>query len=199
MRSQPRKRNFNASPEMENERHARRGGAQVSNSSLTLYEISDHLVSLIDTYDMCETDEQRAECRAEIERTIDAQVRKVDSFCRFLSHIESQMELADKEVKRIKAREDVFARLLERLKQYAIFTMQQSNVRVLEGDTSKLMLRTNTPGVDIDDAAAVPPKFKTLIPATWNIDKRNIKKAIDAGEEVPGVHLREPSVSLLRK
>ena len=168
-------------------------------SSLTLYEISDHLVALLDTFDMCETDEQRAECRAEIERTIDLQIRKVDSFCRFLSHIESQMDLADKEVKRIKAREDTFARLLERLKQYAIFTMQQNNLRVLEGDTSKLMLRTNTPGVEVDNEAAVPGKFKTIIPATFTIDKRGIKKAIDAGEDVPGAHLKEPSVSLLRK
>jgi len=162
-----------------------------------LYEISDHLVSLLDTYDLCETDEQRAECNAEIERYVDAQIRKVDSFCRFLSHLESQTELAEKEIKRLKAREAVFANLLERLEKYAIFTMQRNNLRKLDGDTAKLMLRVNTRGVDIDNEELVPAKFKT-IRQEIQIDKRGIKKAIDAGEEVPGAHLREPSVSLIR-
>ena len=166
-------------------------------SSLTLYEISDHLVSLLDTFDLCETDEQRAECNAEIERYVDAQIRKVDSFCRFLSHLESQTELAEKEIKRLKAREAVFANLLERLEKYAIFTMQRNNLRKLDGDTAKLMLRVNTRGVDIDNEELVPAKFKT-IRQEIQIDKRGIKKAIDAGEEVPGAHLREPSVSLIR-
>jgi hypothetical protein len=167
-------------------------------SSLTLYEISDHLVSLLDTYDMCQTDEQRAECNAEIERYVDAQIRKVDSFCRFLSHLESQTDLAEKEIKRIKAREAMIANLQERLEKYAIFTMQRNNLRVMEGDTAKLVLRTNSPGVDVDDEAAVPAKFKT-IKQEIAIDRRGIKKAIDAGEDVPGAHLREPSVSLLRR
>ena len=162
-----------------------------------MYEISDHLVSLLDTYDLCETDEQRAECNAEIERYVDAQIRKVDSFCRFLSHLESQTELAEKEIKRLKAREAVFANLLERLEKYAIFTMQRNNLRKLDGDTAKLMLRVNTRGVDIDNEELVPAKFKT-IRQEIQIDKRGIKKAIDAGEEVPGAHLREPSVSLIR-
>ena len=167
-------------------------------SGLTLYEISEHLVALLDTFDMCETDEQRAQCNSEIERYMDLQIHKVDSFCRFLSHLESQSDLADKEIKRLKAREAIFAHLKERSEKYAIYVMQQRGVRVLDGDTSKLILRTNTPGVDVDDEQAVPAKFKT-IKQEIQIDRRGIKKAIDAGEDVPGAHLREPSVSLLRK
>jgi len=167
-------------------------------SSLTLYEISDHLVSLLDTFDMCETDEQRAECNAEIERYMDLQIRKVDNFHRYLGHLESQIDLAEKEIKRLKAREAVFANLKERSERYAIFVMQQANLRKLDGDTSTLLLRTNAPGVDVDDEQLVPGKFKT-IKQEIQIDKRGIKKAIDAGEDVPGAHLRQPSVSLLRK
>jgi hypothetical protein len=168
-------------------------------SGMTLYEISDHLVALLDTVDLCETDTQRAECEAEIDRTIEAQLNKVDNVNRFFSYLESQTDLAEREIKRIKARGAVFANLYERLEQYVIRGMQIRNLRKIEGDTSKLTLRTNTPGVEIDDEAAVPAKFKTIIPATFTIDKRSIKKAIDAGEDVPGAHLREPSVSLLRK
>ncbi len=167
-------------------------------SGMTLYEVLDDLVALQDTIDMCETPEQRAECEAALQRAIDAQIRKVDNFNRFLSHLESQVDLAEKEIKRLKAREAVFANLQERLEKYAIFVMQQRGLRKLDGDTSSLTLRVNAPGVDIDDEAAVPGQFKTIRQEVA-IDRRGIKKAIDAGEEVPGAHLREPSVSLIRK
>ena len=167
-------------------------------SSLTLYEISDHLVSLFDSFDLCDTDAQRDACNQEIERYMAAQIRKVDSFCRFLSHLESQSELAEKEIKRLKAREDVFARMQERSEKYAIYVMQRADKRVLEGETSKLILRTNTPGVAVDDEQLVPPEFKT-IKQEIQVDKRAVKKALDAGEAVPGTRLKEATVSLLRK
>lgn len=165
---------------------------------LTLYEVSEHLIALLDTYDMCETDEQRMECNAEIQRTVEAQLHKVDNFSRFLSHVESQADLAAKEIERLKTRRAVFVNLQERLEQYAIRGMQALGLRKLDGDTSRLTLRNNTPAVDIDDEELVPAKFKT-IRQTVNIDKRGIKSAIDGGEVVPGAHLREPSISLIRK
>ncbi len=167
-------------------------------SGMTLYEIADHLVALLDTRDLCESAEQKAECEAEIERYVDAQIRKVDSFCRFLAHLESQVDLAEKEIKRIKAREATFANLQERLEQYAIYTLQQMGLRKLEGDTATLLLRVNAPGVEIDNAEAVPAQFKT-IKQEVQIDKRGIKKAIDSGEDVPGARLKQPTVTLLRK
>jgi hypothetical protein len=167
-------------------------------SSLTLYDISDTLVALLDSYDMCETDEQRMQCEAEIRQTVELQIRKVDDFCRFLAHLESQADLAAKEIERLKARKSRFENLEERLEQYAIWTLQSLGLRKLDGNTSKLTLRTNQPGVEIDDGELVPPQFKT-IKQEIVIDKRGIKKAIDAGANVPGAHLREPSISLLRR
>jgi hypothetical protein len=166
-------------------------------SGLTLYEISDQLIALVDSLAMCETDEQRVECQAEIERYVDAQIHKVDSFCRFLSHLDSQVDLAEKEIKRLKLREMAFTNLQERLEKYAIFVLQRNNLKKLEGDTATLTLRTNTPAVEVDDLSAVPPEFKTIKQEVVP-DKRAIKAAIKSGESVPGAHLAEPSVSLIR-
>jgi hypothetical protein len=166
-------------------------------SGITLYEVSETLIALLDSVDLCETDEQRAQCEAEIRRAMDVQIHKVDSFCRFLAHVESQTELATREIERLKAREAVFENLMQRLKAYAVFTMQQMRLRKLEGDTSKLTLRTNQAAVDIDDEQLVPGKFKT-IKQVVSVDRRAIKNAIDGGEVVPGARLREPSISLLR-
>ena len=167
-------------------------------SGMTLYQIPERLMELRDTLDVCDTPEQRAACEEEIERTALALIRKVDSFGQFLGHLESQAALAEKEITRLKTRADVFTRLQERLEKYAIYVMQRADTRVLEGETSKLILRTNTPGVAVDDEQLVPPEFKT-IKQEIQIDKRAIKKALDAGESVPGARLRQPTVTLLRK
>ena len=167
-------------------------------SESTLYKIPEHLMALKDTVDLCETDEQLAECEAEIERTADALLRKVDSFSHFLGHLDSQIDLAEKEIKRLKAREMAFANLKERLNQYAIYTMQRNNLRKLEGDTATLTLRTNQPAVEITDEESLPAKFKTII-QSLKVDKMAVKSAIKSGEEVPGARLAEPTVSLIRK
>lgn len=165
---------------------------------MTLYEISDHLVALLDTLDMCVTDEERAQCKAEIDRYIEAELHKVDNVCRFLAHLESQAALADEEIKRLKQRGAVFANAQERLEQYIIRGMQMRNLRKMNGDTSTLTLRVNQPAVEIDDMQLLPAVYKTIkqeiVP-----DKKAIKSAIVGGESVAGAHLREPSVTLLRK
>lgn len=166
-------------------------------ASLTLYAIEEHLAALMDSIDLCETEEARAECDAEICRTIEAEIRKVDDFCRFRAHLQSQEGLADKEIERLKARKTGFAKLAERLDQYAIRVMQSMNLKKLDGNTSRLTLRTNQPALEVTNEELVPAQYKT-IEQIVHVDKMAIKRAIGSGEEVPGAHLREPSVSLIR-
>lgn len=167
-------------------------------TAVTLYEANEHLVALLDTLDMCETDEARAECEAAIQQAAETHIRKVDSFCRFLSLVESQAELAAKEIDRLKLRRDALQKTADRLEQYAIRLMQSQGLTKLEGDTAKLSLRSNVAAVEITDEAAVPPQFKTITQKI-SCDKRAIKKAIDSGADVPGADLRFGSVTLIRK
>lgn len=167
-------------------------------SDMTLYPLRDHLEALNDTVDMCQTDEERVACEAEIDRAIEFYLRKVDNVNRFFSHLESQIELAEKEIKRIKALQTGFVNAHARLEQYIIRGMQARNLRKMEGDTSRLTLRENTPALEVDDETAVPEKFKTII-ETVKIDKMAVKAAIKSGEDVAGAHLREPTISLIRR
>lgn len=166
-------------------------------SSLTLYSLSAELVALLDSVDLCENEEQRAECEAEIRRTMEAQIRKVDDFCHFLSHIESQAELATKEIERLKARKASFINLSERLERYAIAIMKSLDLKRLDGNTARMALRANQPAVEIDSEESIPARYKTIRQQIY-IDKLAVKRAISSGEEVPGAHLREGSVSLIR-
>lgn len=167
-------------------------------SEITLYSVNADLMALLDTLDMCETDAERAMCEAEIERTIDARVHKVDSFAQFLRHLESQAALAEQEIARLETRESAFLRTRDRLVSYAIRVMQSHNLKRLEGDTTTFTLRQNVPAVDIQDTAAIPGQFKTVRQEV-TVDKMAIKKAIQSGDTVPGAALKEPTVTLVRR
>jgi len=165
--------------------------------NVTLYEITDTLQALCDSLDLCETDEQRAACEVEIEQAVRAQVQKVDSFCRFLAHLESQTELATAEINRLWARRHALNRTRERLEQYAIHTLQSMNLKTINGATSRLSLRQNPPAVEITDEGLLPGRYKTIVQEV-KIDKKGIKQAIQSGSEVPGANLRS-GTSLSRR
>ena len=166
--------------------------------AITLYEISETLIALCDTLELCETDEQRAECEADIQAAVAAEVRKVDDFGHFLAHLESQAELAAEEMERLKRREQVLTNTRRRLEQYAVHVMQSLDLKKLKGDTVTLSLRQNPPAVEIMDEEQVPAKFKT-VHQTVTLDRRAIKRAIDSGAEVPGADLRFGTISLVRR
>jgi len=164
----------------------------------TLYEVQEHLQSLLDTVDMVDTDEQRQQCEDEIARTVARSMAKVDDFCRYLAHLESQAQLAQEEMERLAGRRDTFNRHKDRLRHYAIFVMQDMNLKRLTGDTSELRLRENPPSVDILDEDKVPQDYKTVVQRI-TIDKRMIAKVLRGGGSVPGAELKFGTVSLLRR
>src|SRR5688500_1407714 len=86
----------------------------------SLYEITDHLSALFDTYDMVETAELQEEIDVEIARYLEAEVRKVDGIAGYLAHCEKQQEFAAEEIKRLQDRKTTYARRFDRLKQYVI-------------------------------------------------------------------------------
>lgn len=167
-------------------------------SIVTLYEISDHLLALVDTLEMCDTEEKRAECEADIVATVAAQIQKTDDFAHFLAHLESQAEFADSEIERVKQRKQTLVNTQKRLEQYAIRVMQNLNVKKMKGNTTELSLRQNAAAVEITDEAQVPAEFK-IVHQTVTVDKRAVKKAIESGAEVPGADLHFGTISLVRK
>lgn len=167
-------------------------------ASLTLYQAEDDLKTWVDTLEAASTDEERREIAARIPDYLSACVEKRDRFCAFLSHLEAQSELCRAEEKRIAGRRHVFEALQERLESYAIRTMEDLGVKKLEGNTSVLRLHGKPPSVLITDTAEIPARF-IIEEIVRNPDKKAIKAAIDAGEDVPGATLSLGGNSLRRK
>lgn len=187
-------------------------------SSLTLYEAADELRTLFDTLDGLDDPAELAEFEKEMEPALKRALQKVESFVAFLRHLDSQIELCAGEIARIKAHQQRFETMQERLEDYAIRAMQASGVKSLGSPTAKLRIAQNPPSVVIENEDQVPAKCKTvtiklraelwprLIDIATRIDKAvdwndhlargkvetsrtEIATALKAGETVPGARL----------
>ena len=159
-------------------------------NALTLYQIEDHLTALIDSVDMVPDDEPGllAELEADIARTLEMELRKVDGVCHMLAHFESHAQFAAAEIKRLQSAKKRYERASERLEAYVRAAMDLAGMRKLEGETSTLAIRTNPAAVYISNFESIPAEFQ-VISTTVSIDKDRVKKALRAGVEVPGAEL----------
>ena len=167
-------------------------------SNFFLYQTEDDLKTWVDTLETASTDQERDEIAARIPNYLNAAVEKRDRFCAFLAHLESQTELCRAEEKRIAERRRLFEALQERLEGYAIRVMEDLGVKKLEGATSVLRLHAKPASVVIENLAEIPARF-IVEKIIRDPDKRAIKAAIDAGEDVPGATLAIGGNSLRRK
>jgi hypothetical protein len=147
---------------------------------------------------MGEEDGLRGELEETIARLVAAELRKVDGISRMLAHFESQTCLAALEIKRLQGRKKSFEASTERLEHCVVLAMENVGKTKLEGETSTLKLRANPPSVIILDETAIPEAYKTLVPATWAINKAPIAKALKGGLDVPGADLSEGNMRLVR-
>jgi len=144
-------------------------------TALTLYNIEEHLVALLDTADMVEEPEQQEAIFQEIQQALVQAVEKRDRCAQFLVHCESQQKAIDQEIKRLQALKKSYARAQERMEEYIVRTIQalgpdeRGRYRKLEGRTCVFAIRACPPSVEVRDEAAIPAEYKTLtitVPAT---------------------------------
>jgi hypothetical protein len=119
---------------------------------------------------------------------------KVDRFAGFLRRLKTEQDHLVKEAHRIRYRIQVLENLERRLREYAVWALQNANLPKISGRDSTLSLRNNQGQIEVFDADLVPAEFKEVITQTI-VSKIRVRKAIDEGREVPGVRL-VPTVSL---
>ena len=85
--------------------------------SVTLYELEQHLQAMADTVDLVEPERER-EFATQFEAALRTAVDKRDRVGQFLAHVDSQIHLADQELKRLKERKAGLERVRERVEGY---------------------------------------------------------------------------------
>lgn len=158
-------------------------------SNLTLYEAADELRTLFDTLDGLEDPDEVAAFQKEMEPAFARALQKVENFVAFLRHLDSQIELCEGEIARIKGHQKRFEQIQESLENYAIRAMQSSGVKYLGAPTAKLRIQQNPPTVVVDNERNIPWQYKQveikMTEATWDA----ILEAVESGnrENLAGI------------
>jgi hypothetical protein len=156
-------------------------------SLMPLWRIERELEILLDSMDMCPTDELRTELEMRISEYMSAEASKIDHVGWVFTSLDNVVESAKREAERLRLRQQVAERTAARLEQYVLSVLRRRDGRPLKGNVTTLSLR-HSEVLIIDNPDAVPTEWKR---STLSVDipRDPIKKALRAGESVPGVHI----------
>lgn len=151
----------------------------------SLYELTTELKNI---YEQIENGEEFTE---EMEKALvlteqNLQAKAID-YGYVIKSLDDEMELFDKEIKRLTERKKQLAKTQELLKDRLTEAMQEFGITEMKGKTIKLSFRKSE-SVDVYNVDALPDEFKRT-KVSIEPDKVAIKEALKNGEEVEGATL----------
>jgi hypothetical protein len=153
-----------------------------------LWKIEDDLMALVDSLEACPED-LRPELEARIAEYLANQARKVDHVAAVLTSLENLQANAKAEIERLRARQASAGKAASRLEQYVLHILRERGGQPLKGANVTLLSRRSEALV-ITDPDLVPAGWKRVTTIT-DIPKDPIKRALKAGEQVPGAVLEQ--------
>lgn len=156
----------------------------------TLYELDKAIFEVLE-YDMA-VDEETGEIIWD-ESTLDSLIEELDTKREnvglYIKNLNADIDMFKTEEKNLKERRQTKERKVERLKDYLTRSMELTGDKVLETPRIKLSFRKST-SVDVVDVNKLPKEYiKEKI--ELSADKTSLKKALQAGEKIDGVMLKE--------
>lgn len=122
---------------------------------------------------------------------------KVDGYGTYLSLLKSREDAIDAERKRLKARQESFARQRERLANYAVMQIMRMGQKSIDGNFYTLRVQANPPTVQVDVLVdALPAEYIRVIPEEHHPDRRALLAALKGGAQIDGVSLAPTSYHL---
>lgn len=119
---------------------------------------------------------------------------KGENCIKYLDSVQDKIDAAKANKKKLDAYIKTLENRKKRVEKACIYALDTLQVKSIMTGWGEMKIKKNPPSVVIDDLTAIPSEYVTtkidLVP-----DKTAIKKAIKAGEEVPGAHL-EQGISL---
>ena len=157
----------------------------------TLYEISNELREVYSKLENGEGIDENGELNQELVNALEVsqanlQAKGVD-IGYVIKSFDDEIELYDKEIKRLTERKQQLKNAQERVKNNLKNAMQEFGIVEIKGQTLKINFRKSE-SVEIDNIDALDDKFKRV---KVEADKTAIKQAIKNGEEVKGARLVE--------
>lgn len=158
------------------------------NTTPSLYTISGNLAALLSRIE-----DNGGELTPELEQALtiteEQFADKAADYGLAILNLKNMSEICASEIERLSELKKHYDNVQKRLSQAIAQAMQAFDRPKVETPTLRLSLR-HTTATTVDDADLVPPRFKVTKVETV-VNKTEIKKAIQAGEDVPGAHLTE--------
>lgn len=115
---------------------------------------------------------------------------KIEDYAFVIRNMEALPEAIKAEEKRLADRRKAIEKRVDHIKNWLLVNMQQAGITKIESPVFTVALQNNPPSVIIDDESLIDDGFKSLPePLPLVVDKKLIKMAIDAGQEVQGAHI----------
>lgn len=155
---------------------------------MTLYELTNEYMELYEQYSLTEDEAELSgimQRLGEIEN--DDLPAKAEHYAKLIRNVEAESEALKNESKRLRKKAERCDLLVERLKAGIRYAMQQTGAVKIPTSIGTWAIRKNPPKVEIAYTDRIPDEYIRTVNVEY--DKKKLKEAIEAGEEIDGVSL----------
>lgn len=115
---------------------------------------------------------------------------KATNVAMFVRNLESLADQIKQAEATMAARRKAIETRAEHVREYLLTNMQRTGISKIDSPWFKIALRNNPPSVVVDDPSLIPARYmRQAEPPPPAPDKKEIKAAIEFGENVPGARL----------
>ena len=158
-------------------------------ANMSLYEIDSRIRAIIDgIYDAADEDGVVEEIDfTELKQLQEDRKTKLENIALYIKNTEAEAAAIKAEEEKLKARRERLENKAKRLREYVINSMKENKDEPLKTARCEVSIKDNEK-TDITDLDSIPEAF-IKVKVEKNPDKTAIKKAIKAGQTVPGAQI----------
>jgi hypothetical protein len=154
-----------------------------------LYELAENYRTV---WDLVSDDDADMETLEDTLQSIEANIEvKAQNIAAMLTSLSGYTDTLDAQIKRLQSRKKAFENRQASIKQYLQYQLEAAGIDKVKTAEFTIALQNNPAAVVIEDQSNIPATYLTIIPEQYIPDKAAIKKAIQAGVEVPGCRLAQ--------
>jgi hypothetical protein len=156
---------------------------------MKLYELTQNYNGLLEKLYDSDIDEQTIiDTLDSIENAIEV---KASGIAKINAIIENDITGIDNEIKRLQSMKKTMENRQKRLLDYMFAQLKVLGKETIKADLFTVSIHKNPPKLIIDHPGDIPASFLTIIPQSYQINNAEVKKALAAGESVPGAHIEQ--------
>lgn len=158
-------------------------------ANMSLYEIDSRIRAIIDSiYDAADEDGVVEEIDfTELKQLQEDRKTKLENIALYIKNTEAEADAIKAEEEKLTARRKKLENKAKRLREYVINSMKENKDEPLKTARCEVSIKDNEK-TDITDLDSIPEEF-IKVKVEKNPDKTAIKKAIKAGQTVPGAQI----------